>query len=790
MALNEYSIGYTSLEIIDEIKEKDESSIEDSSSDDNEGLNGEGAGDEVKHNENNIDSDNDKDDNNVYERNSYNSISLDDSYISETEDTAVHDNNQTTLKKSCTYNVNNNEIEHNKSKSHSTSSSSKNSGNIPSSFNVVNKSNTLIKPSKTMPPQQPQPQKELTPEYVDEEEIEGSNIIMKDQTNQVQWLSIDLFIKKIILDDFANINPELIDAFCSQFYAFFKVDYIIMKISTAFYYYRKKKLSSTKLMNLVLFMNKIISELNRTKLLSNDICTALILYELYSDIIRDPGLKATSTFEAQWILITKSPVLYNGDYAKHIQRNLNKDNNYSIQTKIANSNNNNDNTSDVNKNDNNNITVTPENKDSNVEQQQQQPKEEQTQQNENTESNSNDKNSDNNTTTTTQTNNESNNTNNVNNKDNDKTTFTDEHNNTNNVNNNTNSENVNIVNDNNINNTNDSNVNNTNENNVSNTNDNNTKTNDNTTTPTTNTNNENLNRANRINTTNALTISDNISTDKINKTQKRNDAFYVLEWEDEDIANELTFLSRLQLSVLQNNEFLSGKFMKKDKKVTSPTVVKISQHFDSLIMFVIQDILSYDHKPMRGKLIEKWINISYKCRTMNNFNDSMAIKQALTHFIIQKLKKSWKFVTKPALKLYDELNELYSCDGNYRNLRDELKKCEGTPYVPYLGILLRDINFFEEKAKYIKDKTLINFEKLMLVQTAMDTFYKYKSHTYNITQIDQLAFFTCLLPIEEEELEELGNNIEPEFKLYKKKKEEKRLTRMDELYFSNRFLNN
>ena len=786
MALNEYSIGYTSLEIIDEIKEKDEISIEDNISNDNEGLNGKCTDDAVIHNENNIDSDND-DNNNMYEHNSCNnSISLDDSYMSENEDTAMHDN-QTTLKTSNTHNVNNNhnEIEHNKSKSHSTSSSSKNSGNIPSSCNVVNKRNTLIKPSQTMPLQQQQPQKELIPEYVDEEEIDGSNIVMKDQTNQVQWLSIDLFIKKIILDDFANINPKLIDAFCSQFYAFFKVDFIITKISTAFYYYRKKKLPSTKLLNLVLFMNKIISELNRSKLLSNDICTALILYELYSDIIRDPGLKATSTFEAQWILIKRSPMLYNGDYAKHIERNLGNDYNSSIQMKNV-SNSNNDNINDVNKNDNNNdTTVNSENKDSTVEQQQ--SKEEQTEQSGCAESNSNDKHSDNNNTT--QTNSESSNATNVNDKDNN-TTSTNENNTTSNVNN-TNNENVNNVNDNNINNTNDSNANNTNDNNVNNTNDNNTKPNDNTTPTTTNNNNsnENLGRATRINTANAHIVTDNISTDKINKTQKRNDAFYVLEWEDEDIANELTFLSRLQLSVLQNNEFLGGKFMKKDKKVTSPTVVKISQHFDSLIMFVIQDILSYDHKPMRGKLIEKWINISYKCRLMNNFNDSMAIKQALTHFIIQKLKKSWRFVTKPALKLYDELNELYSCDGNYRNLRDELKKCEGTPFVPYLGILLRDINFFEEKAKYIKDKTLINFEKLMLVQTAMDTFYKYKSHTYNITQIDQLAFFTCLLPVEEEDLEELGNKIEPEFKLYKKKKEEKRLTRMDELYFSNRFLN-
>ena len=798
MALNEYSIGNTSLDVIDELKDKDEMSIQD---DDIECVNGECTCDVVTHNENNIDSDCDSSDNNnnnnnVCERNSYNSISLDDSYISDNEDTPVVNDNQTTLKASNTYNdTNHNESEHDNAKGHSTGSSSNNSGNTPSTplcNNVVNNnSNTPIKVSKTMQQQQQQPQIELVPEYVDEEEINGSNIVIKEQTNIIQWLSIDLFIKKIVLDDFTNSYPELVNAFCTQFYAFYKVDVIITKISTAFYHFRKKKTPSTQLLNLVLFSNKIILELHKSKLLSNDICIALVLYELYSDIIRDPDLQEHSTYEAQWFLIQKSPKLYNGDYAKDIKRNINNDNN-NKKAKNVNSNSSND----VNNN-NTVVTTTPDNKESNVEQQQ--LKEEQTQQIENTDGNGNDdgNNNNNNNNEHITTNIESN-TSIINDNDKDNTATTNE-NNASSVNN-TNNENVNNVNDNNTSNINDGNVNNTIDNNVSNVNDTNTSnTNDSTTTTTTtttaiavtnsNNDNSNLSRANNINISNAPTVSDNIPVDKTNKTQKHNNAFYVLEWDDEDIANELTFLSRLQLSVLQNNEFLGGKFMKKDKKVTSPTVVKISQHFDSLIMFVIQDILSYDHKPMRGKLIEKWINISYKCRSMNNFNDSMAIKQALTHFIIQKLKKSWKFVTKPALKLYDELNELYSCDGNYRNLRDELKKCDGTPFVPYLGILLRDINFFEEKAKYIKDKTLINFEKLMLVQTAMDTFYKYRSHTYNIQQIDQLAFFTCLLPIEEEELEELGNNIEPEFKLYKKKKEEKRFTKMDELYFSNRFLN-
>ena len=786
MALAEYSIGCTSLCTIEEIQDKDESSIQ-LVNDDDERVSGECGCDVVTHGEHSVDSECDSDSDHVYEHSSYNSISLDDSYMSEIENEnegeqhAVQDNKQTALKASSTHT--DNETERDNAKSHSTSSSSNNSGKIPldkpeTPSNAVSSAGTPSKASKpnVKAPSVQQQQMELMPEYVDEEEISGKNIVIKEQTNSIQWLSIDLFIKKIVLDNFIDAHPELVNAFCSQFYAFYKTEFVITKVSTAFYFFRRRNTPSEQLKNLVTFSNKIILELHKSKLLSNDICIALALYELYSDIMRDPQLisedpkliiQDPSTIQAQFLLIQKSPMLYNGDYAKEIQRRkINNDNNSKKAKDSAGNSSACDNNGKSESNSNNN-NITTDNNGSNVEQQQQ-VKEEQNQPIENTDSNANDDNGDAHDNITTTVNNESN----TNNDDTDiadggAATNTNDNNNENTV----------IVNDNsnstNINNANDNNVNTSNDNNIS---ESNAKANE-----------SNISNG-KISNPSGVPVNDNIPLDKTSKTQKRSDAFYVLEWEDEDIANELTFLSCLQLSVLQNNEFLGGKFMKKDKKVTSPTVVKISQHFDSLIMFVIQDILSYDHKPTRGKLIEKWINISYKCREMNNFNDSMAIKQALTHFIVQKLKKSWKFVAKPALKLYDELNELYSCDGNYRNLREELKRCEGTPFVPYLGILLRDINFFEEKAKYTKDKTLINFEKLMLVQTAMDSFYRYKSHTYDIQQIDQLAFFTCLLPIEEEELEELGNNIEPEFKLYKKKKEEKRFTKIDELYFNNRFV--
>ena len=146
-----------------------------------------------------------------------------------------------------------------------------------------------------------------------------------------------------------------------------------------------------------------------------------------------------------------------------------------------------------------------------------------------------------------------------------------------------------------------------------------------------------------INKFTSANLNDNIS--KPQNTKSKLNAFYVLNWKAEEIAEQLTFISVVDLSVLQNRELLGGKFMKKDKHITSPTIIKISKRFDDLIMFVIQDILSYEHKRTRTNVIEKRINISHQCKEIHNFNDNMATIQGLLHFIIQQLTKTWKYVS-------------------------------------------------------------------------------------------------------------------------------------------------
>ena len=76
-------------------------------------------------------------------------------------------------------------------------------------------------------------------------------------------------------------------------------------------------------------------------------------------------------------------------------------------------------------------------------------------------------------------------------------------------------------------------------------------------------------------------------------------------------------------------------------------------------------------------------------------------------------------------------------------------------YLPYLGILLRDLAFYEEKSKYIIKGVLINFEKIENIQKIFEKFFKFKylpKKEIGKTP-KQLNFFDCLENIQEEKLE-------------------------------------
>ena len=447
--------------------------------------------------------------------------------------------------------------------------------------------------------------------FFDEEEKKGENIIIKESNNTIQYLSIDLFIKKIILENFFNEHPKLVNGFLNQFSSFFKNDILIKKIINAYYYYLARKIDQEKLKQLITFFNSVVIEIyeqDRISVEAIDEEITSLLINFYKEIGEDKNYEAIGIKEILNLIETSNPTSYDVEFTKN--------------------------------------SIVPRKKSQNV------------------------------------------------------------------------------------------------------------------------------------------MLRNSKSVADFRKKNEKKNYFCVLDWSEEEIASQLTFNSTIQLSMISNKEFLAAKFLKKEKKVTSPTLVKITQRFDNLILFVIEDILSYDHKPVRAKMIEKWIDIAQKCKEMRNYNDSMSIKSALNHFIVAKLKLSWKYVKKSSIKTLEQLNTFFSCEGNYKYLREEIRSLKNVPFVPYLGILMRDIAFYEEKGKYVTNNKMINFEKILTIQCLLDDFYKFKESAYNIKQIEELSFLSCFVTKTEDELEALGDKLEPDFTLRQVKQNEKRLTAMDEMFFA------
>ena len=169
--------------------------------------------------------------------------------------------------------------------------------------------------------------------------------------------------------------------------------------------------------------------------------------------------------------------------------------------------------------------------------------------------------------------------------------------------------------------------------------------------------------------------------------------------------------------------------------------------FNNLTFFIIEDILSYDLPKTRADVIDKWIKVADYCRRRKDYNDIFSINSALKHYIITNLRLTWREIGNKTMKLIKDLDNFCSFEANYKNVREDMKQLRGNDfYTPYLGLLLKDLIFYEEKYKYLDNNNLINFDKINGIQRAIDQFFHFqKTADTKVTMLpDDLNFFENL----------------------------------------------
>ena len=211
--------------------------------------------------------------------------------------------------------------------------------------------------------------------------------------------------------------------------------------------------------------------------------------------------------------------------------------------------------------------------------------------------------------------------------------------------------------------------------------------------------------------------------------------------------------------------------------------------FNQLSFWLIEEILCYDYGNDRGKVIEKFIDIANELNNLNNFNDCMSLVSGLGQMIISCLAKSWKYVSKESNTVLEKLKKIMHFQDNYKNMRIKIDEClrNNKPYLPFLGLYNKRICYLEEYGPYVKDNSLINVDKIVLVQQVLEQFYKFKYKKYDFVRstLKEFSIFQCLDPSPEEELEKLAEFLEPNFVYNSKRSHDKRASNTEKNFKKN-----
>ena len=258
--------------------------------------------------------------------------------------------------------------------------------------------------------------------------------------------------------------------------------------------------------------------------------------------------------------------------------------------------------------------------------------------------------------------------------------------------------------------------------------------------------------------------------------------FYIFNHDEMEIAEYLTCISYQMMRNINQSELLNKNFISKEKLVKAPNVMKMIDRFNKLVLFIIEDIFSYDDKKTRCQAMEKWIDVAIKLQELHNYNDLVMINTCFVNYTLNILKLTFKKLSNKYKTIIKQMNDFCSSKECYLNIRKLIYNSKGIPYIPYLGIILKEIINIEEM-KYIVGENNINFSKMVKLYNVINKFNEFKKTKFSFAKSKELDILRNLKPKTENELEELARQIEPKLKIFADRGNKKRLTNTDKYYY-------
>ena len=264
--------------------------------------------------------------------------------------------------------------------------------------------------------------------------------------------------------------------------------------------------------------------------------------------------------------------------------------------------------------------------------------------------------------------------------------------------------------------------------------------------------------------------------------------FDIFSWDPIEIARQISLITQYLYRSIGCQELILAGWTKKDKMEKSPNITKIILRFNKISRWIMEEILSYDSSKDRAKVIEIFILVAEELRNLHNLNDCFAIITTFNHLCIKRLKKTWKYVSQFSKNKQKELAKLCSILKNFENIKNEFLQYKNNisdinelkeGCIPYLAPYLKDLAFLEEGHKYFNENKLMNIHKILIVGKIIKNIKESQMFIYFYKPVFSLAILSDPEPLEDNELTNLSESLEPKFKLNTKRTKMKRRTNSD-----------
>ncbi len=167
-----------------------------------------------------------------------------------------------------------------------------------------------------------------------------------------------------------------------------------------------------------------------------------------------------------------------------------------------------------------------------------------------------------------------------------------------------------------------------------------------------------------------------------------------LDWSAEAAAQQLTVMSKRLWDALSLWEFYDVAFTKDKKDELCPNINALIRHINRVGDWAKSLVLSSDDAKKRGAAISFVIAVMDACLRMRNFSDVMGLSTALQSTSLERLAKSWRFVTEESTEALKRVKEAMDPRGNYKNLRKLMEEKNGEPTILFVGLTMGCVVLF------------------------------------------------------------------------------------------------